>query len=189
MMLIEISEPGTILDMIVAFFVGIGGLYLFYKVRSIVNSKNMIGVERLDYLEKQLIDMKIKLDAIEMQGFEQKGGDPNMELRQLLEKLIKNAGQTPHATQVKPEEPELAARFDSNNVVDRVLYLITQKDMTSRDIQVTLRRSREHTSRIMKKLFEDGYVHRTGSKPYIYSITQKGRDRIVVEDQENIIPV
>ena len=51
--------------------------------------------------------------------------------------------------------------------------------MTSRDIQITLKRSREHTSRLMKKLFEDGYVQRNvESKPYTYSITQKGIAKI-----------
>ena len=53
--------------------------------------------------------------------------------------------------------------------------LITSKAMTSRDIQITLKKSREHTSRLMKKLFEDGFVQRnTESKPYTYSITEKG---------------
>jgi len=51
--------------------------------------------------------------------------------------------------------------------------------MTSRDIQITLGRSREHTSRLMKKLFEDGYVKRnTSSKPYTYSITNKGKEKL-----------
>ena len=51
--------------------------------------------------------------------------------------------------------------------------------MTSRDIQITLKRSREHTSRLMKKLFEDGLVQRnTESKPYTYSITEKGKTKI-----------
>jgi len=51
--------------------------------------------------------------------------------------------------------------------------------MTSRDIQITLGRSREHTSRLMKKLFEDGYVKRnTISKPYTYSITNKGKEKL-----------
>jgi len=51
--------------------------------------------------------------------------------------------------------------------------------MTSRDIQITLGRSREHTSRLMKKLFEDGYVKRnTNSKPYTYSITDKGKEKL-----------
>ena len=47
--------------------------------------------------------------------------------------------------------------------------------MTSRDIQITLKKSREHTSRLMKKLFEEGLVQRnTETKPYTYSITEKG---------------
>ena len=60
-----------------------------------------------------------------------------------------------------------------------MLHLITKKDMTSRDIQITLKKSREHTSRLMKKMFEDGYVQRnTESKPYTYSITEKGISKV-----------
>ena len=51
--------------------------------------------------------------------------------------------------------------------------------MTSRDIQITLKKSREHTSRLMKKLFEEGFVQRnTESKPYTYSITEKGISKV-----------
>jgi len=65
------------------------------------------------------------------------------------------------------------------NATDYVLKLITNRSMTSRDIQITLGRSREHTSRLMKKLFEDGYVKRnSNSKPYTYSITNKGKEKL-----------
>ena len=38
------------------------------------------------------------------------------------------------------------------------------------------KKSREHTSRLMKKLFESGLVERnTETKPYTYSITEKGK--------------
>jgi len=61
------------------------------------------------------------------------------------------------------------------NPFNYVLHLITNKAMTSRDIQITLKKSREHNSRLMKKMFEEGYVQRnTESKPYTYSITEKG---------------
>ena len=71
------------------------------------------------------------------------------------------------------------ANIEYTNPTDHVLHLITDKDMTSRDIQITLKRTREHTSRLMKKLFEDGLVQRnTESKPYTYSITEKGRSKI-----------
>jgi predicted transcriptional regulator len=62
---------------------------------------------------------------------------------------------------------------------DYVLHLITNKAMTSRDIQITTKRSREHTSRLMKKLFESGLVQRNiETKPYTYSITEKGKSKV-----------
>ena len=60
-----------------------------------------------------------------------------------------------------------------------VLEKITQGPMTSRDIEVTFGKSREHVSRLMKKLFEDGFVNRdTSARPYRYTITDKGRERV-----------
>lgn len=127
--------------------------------------------------------MKIRLDAIEIQGFEQKTEDPNLELKQFLEKLAKNqqiVGKSVEPlikTEIMNKEEPVSIRMpnlDHNNATDYVLHLITNKAMTSRDIQITLKRSREHTSRLMKKLFEDGYVQRnTNTKPYTYSITKK----------------
>jgi CTP-dependent riboflavin kinase len=78
--------------------------------------------------------------------------------------------------------------LDHNNATDYVLHLITDKAMTSRDIQITLKRSREHTSRLMKKLFDDGYVKRnTSTKPYTYSITEKGKEKINVLQSSSLI--
>ena len=69
--------------------------------------------------------------------------------------------------------------MDHTNPTDYVLHLITDKAMTSRDIQITLKRSREHTSRLMKRLFEDGFVQRNiETKPYTYSITEKGKAKV-----------
>jgi len=60
-----------------------------------------------------------------------------------------------------------------------VLKKITEGPMTSRDIEVTFGKSREHVSRLMKKLFEDDFVGRdTSIRPYRYTITDKGRERI-----------
>ena len=186
-MLIEIPEPEVILSMILAFIVGIVGLYAYFKIRPFVKTKSEVfdasQTERLEYYERQLIDMKIRLDALEIQGIEQKVEDPNLELKQFLEKLAKNEVQErPIEVENKPEvvpEKEIPKPVIQNltptNPVDYVLHLITNKAMTSRDIQITLKKSREHTSRLMKKMFEEGYVQRnTESKPYTYSITDKG---------------
>jgi len=186
-MLVEIPEPEVILSVILAFIIGIGGLYAYLKIRPFVKTKSEVfdasQTERLEYYERQLIDMKIRLDALEIQGIEQKVEDPNLELKQFLEKLAKNEVQKkPIEVENKPEvvpEKEIPKpviqSLTPTNPVDYVLHLITNKAMTSRDIQITLKKSREHTSRLMKKMFEEGYVQRnTESKPYTYSITEKG---------------
>ena len=192
-MLVEIPEISVILGVILAFIVGIIGLYMYTKIRPLVKIRNEVfdasQAERLEYYERQLIDMKIRLDAFEIQGIEQKVEDPNLELKQFLEKLAKNQVQErPIEVINKPEiVPDKASSTPSipnivpTNPIDYVLHLITDKDMTSRDIQITLKKSREHTSRLMKKMFEDGYVQRnTESKPYTYSITEKGMAKVDV---------
>jgi len=191
-MLIEIPEPEVILGVILAFIVGIVGLYAYFKIRPFVKTRgeefDASQAERLEFYEKQLIDMKIRLDALEIQGIEQKiDDDPNLELKQFLEKLAKNeVKEKPTEDVSKPEIVSKKVISIPNipnvipaNPIDYVLHLITNKDMTSRDIQITLKKSREHTSRLMKKMFEDGYVQRnTESKPYTYSITEKGMAKV-----------
>lgn len=200
-MLIEIPDPEVILGVIVSFVVGLVGLYSYYKIRPFIKTKSEVidssQLERLEYYERQLIDMKIRLDAIEIQGFEQKTEDPNLELKQFLEKLAKNNQVTekpvesPIKTEIMNKEEPVSIRMpnlDHNNATDYVLHLITNKAMTSRDIQITLKRSREHTSRLMKKLFEDGYVQRNiNTKPYTYSITKKGKEKLETIQVNSII--
>ena len=191
-MLIEIPDPEVILGVIVAFLIGLIGLYGYYKVRPFIKSRNEMGdvsqSERLEYYERQLIDMKIRLDALEIQGIDQNVEDPNVELKSFLEKLAKNEIQEKLTAQeiIEPEvvvekassTPEVV-EIGYSNPTNHVLHLITNKSMTSRDIQITLKKSREHTSRLMKKLFEDGLVQRnTETKPYTYSITEKGISKV-----------
>ncbi len=193
-MLVEIPDPEVILGVILAFLIGLGGLYLFFKVRPFIKSSSDIAdptqTERLEYYERQLIDMKIRLDALDIQGIEEKPIDPNLELKQFMEKLLENnVESTKEVVVVKEPEVSVEKPVSVPNIpgiehvspTDYVLSLITNKAMTSRDIQITIKRSREHTSRLMKKLFESGLVQRnTETKPYTYSITEKGKSKVEV---------
>ena len=197
-MLIEIPDPEVILGVILAFLIGLGGLYFFFKLRPFIKSSSDVAdptqVERLEYYERQLIDMKIRLDSLEIQGVEENPIDPNLELKQFIEKLVETKEPEKEIEVVKEPEIVLEKQISTPNLsniepvspVDYVLQLITNKDMTSRDIQITTKRSREHTSRLMKKLFESGLVERnTETKPYSYSITEKGKEKInnIASDQ------
>jgi len=197
-MLIEIPDPEVILGVILAFLIGLGGLYFFFKIRPFIKSSSDVAdptqVERLEYYERQLIDMKIRLDSLEIQGVEENPVDPNLELKQFIEKLVETKEPEKEIEVIKEPEVVLEKQVSTPNLsniepvspVDYVLQLITNKAMTSRDIQITTKRSREHTSRLMKKLFESGLVQRnTETKPYSYSITEKGKEKIndIVSDQ------
>ena len=181
-MLVEIPDPEVILGIVVAFFVGVFVLYLFSKLKPYIKFKQGVNdpdtLERLEYYERQLIDMKIRQDAMDLEGLSTRLGDSMPEEVEVDERPTKSIERRVKGEVVESKfiEAPRAPNMGYQNATEYVLRLITDKPMTSRDIQITLGRSREHTSRLMKKLFEDGYVTRnTNSKPYTYSITEKGR--------------
>jgi Winged helix DNA-binding domain len=58
-----------------------------------------------------------------------------------------------------------------------VLGLISGGPKTSGEIKEVIGRSREHTSRLLKMLFEEGFVARKDkSRPFVYELTEKGRN-------------
>jgi len=68
-MLVEIPDPELILGIILTFFGGLGALYLFYKLKSHYSKpelKDDSYFPRFEFYEKQLIDMKITLDSLEI---------------------------------------------------------------------------------------------------------------------------
>lgn len=183
-MLIEIPDPEVIFGVVVAFFVGVFVLYIINKLKPYVKFKDGVGdpaaLERLEYYERQLIDMKIRMDAMDLEGLSTKLVESVPEEVEIEERPARSVERKVkrEIVETKPIEAPRAPNMGYQNATEYVLRLITDKPMTSRDIQMTLGRSREHTSRLMKKLFEDGYVTRnTSSKPYTYSITEKGKEK------------
>jgi len=182
-MLVEIPDPEIILGIIAAFLIGVFGLYLFIKIKPYVKFKPSMNdpshFERLEFYERQLIDMKIRLDALDLDNYSTKLYHPEPETMSVEHTSNKNE-RVHHKEIVGDPQEQRVPNMGYQNATDYVLKLITSKPMTSRDIQITLGRSREHTSRLMKKLFDDGYVKRnTNSKPYTYSITNKGKEKLV----------
>ena len=188
-MIIDIPDAGIILVAVLAFLSGLVTLYLYNKTRSVRVLEKIAPTnsERVDYYEKELIDMKIRLDAMELDG-------ETFTKPDLPTKKIKSF-ETP---EVEKEEfvapkPKAAPRVPNMSFEDSVTFVlkkITEGPMTSRDIEVTFGKSREHVSRLMKKLFEDGFVGRdTSARPYRYTITDKGRERISSSEGSVVEPL
>jgi predicted transcriptional regulator len=65
------------------------------------------------------------------------------------------------------------------DTLEQILLMLREKPMTTRQIQERVGRTREHTSRIMKGLYDSGFVIRdTSSKPFKYSITDTGLQQL-----------
>lgn len=176
-MLVEIPDPQVIIGVIVAFVVGVLGMVIYGKIKVFSSQKGADPgyLSRLEYYERQLIDMKIRMDALDLDEVA-----PPQEVIEKVEPVLEKKAPEPVKKEAekavsKPRMPNM----DFNGIAEHVLGLITVKEMTSRDIQITIGRSREHTSRLMKRLFEEGLVERNEKrKPFTYKITGKGRAKI-----------
>jgi predicted transcriptional regulator len=182
-MLVEIPDLNVIFGLVSAFIGGLFTLFVYSRLKADSASNNQIKAdsERLEFYERQLIDLKIKLDAIDLENLSFSQEIPQNVVKneekpvQIVEKQV----------QIMPEQVPVPATVEktpnmsSGDIVEAVLRLITNKSRTSRDIQITLGKSREHISRTMKKMSDNGLVERnTNAKPYSYSITQNGLSKL-----------
>ena len=182
-MLVEIPDLNVIFGLVSAFIGGLFTLFVYSRLKADSASNNQIKAdsERLEFYERQLIDLKIKLDAIDLE---------NLSFSQEIpQDIVKNEEKPVQVVekqvQTVPEQVSVSARVErtpnmsSGDIVEAVLRLITDRSRTSRDIQITLGKSREHISRTMKKMSDGGLVERnTNAKPYSYSITQNGLSKL-----------
>ena len=182
-MLVEIPDLDVIFGLVLAFIGGLFTLFVYSKLKAISasNDQTKQDSERLEFYERQLIDLKIKLDAIDLENLSFSQETPQNVVKneekpvQVVEKKVQIVPEQVPA----PVRVERTPNMSSGDIVEAVLRLITDRSRTSRDIQITLGKSREHISRTMKKMSDDGLVERnTNAKPYSYSITQTGLSRL-----------
>jgi CRP-like cAMP-binding protein len=68
---------------------------------------------------------------------------------------------------------------ESTETETKVLHLLVEGPRTSAQIKEEVGRSREHTARLMKALFDRGLVVRNDkNKPYVYEITESGKSYV-----------
>ena len=182
-MIIEIPDLDVILGLILAFIGGLVTLFVYSKLKAISasNDQTKADLERMEFYERQLIDLKIKLDAIDLENltFSQETPQNIVKNEEKPAQVVQKPVEIVPEPAPNPPKVERAPNMSSDNIVEAVLRLITDKSRTSRDIQITLGKSREHISRTMKKMTDDGLVERnTNAKPYSYSITQMGLSKL-----------
>lgn len=175
-MLVDI-DVSLILSVVASFVIGLACITVYNKIKPRLSAQTndlKILLDKVQYYENLLIDMKIRLDSMEMT---QEYKEP---IQAEIPKPPEKKRELEPVVPLKEEKvKERTHNMNFGSATDYVLRLITEKPMTSRDIQVTIGRTREHTSRMMKKLYEEGLVERDmQTKPFTYKITEKGLVRL-----------
>jgi len=96
--------------------------------------------------------------------------------------VVQQGQQSASQTESRPESPEsqpLPAPIALDETQLAVLRLLGEGQKNTRQLTDALVKSREHTARLMKGLFERGFVGRNSStKPFVYQLTDAGRRRL-----------
>jgi predicted transcriptional regulator len=74
---------------------------------------------------------------------------------------------------------------DTTDMTRFVLRVLSERPMNTIEIQSKISRTREHTSRFMKRLFLEGLVSREmNTKPFVYTLTDEGRKQLKVSHSD-----
>ena len=158
---------------------------------------------RLKYIEKMVVDLRVQIDNLELREAYQynphsseKASDisPESYSQSMTSQQESQSRMEQHITPIPTEQaglviqPNVSVNTKSslqdiqNGTMDYILKLLSERPRTSREIQYSIGRTREHTSRLMKRLYELRLVDRqSNSGPYKYAITEAGRIKLNVQ--------
>ena len=173
--------------------------YIFSTDRESINSVISNYLAKSRYFEKQLAQLHVRMDQIESQLNEGDKSSPKM-ITGISSTSPDNIDIISHdraspndirSQNVTGEGDKLVITSQPyskgySDVTEYVLNLLIQKPLTSKELQHIIGRSREHTSRLLKKLYESELLYRDfSSRPFRYSITDEGRRWLEERPQVN----
>jgi DNA-binding transcriptional ArsR family regulator len=124
---------------------------------------------RLSDMDMRIIDVMAKVDVYGVKSA-RTSAIPSAQPAQIP---MKSETGTVAATIREASLPQVAG---GQEVDKRILEMLSQGPKTSGQIKQVIGKSREHTARLMKILFEKGLVTRNDeTKPYMYQLTESGK--------------
>jgi hypothetical protein len=142
-----------------------------YKVNeAVVEAVVLEYTRRLSDYDKTISQIRAKVDIMEMRAQPYEIGSEHPSHPQ---PHVAPVSEPVTITQHAPIEREV------NGTTDYILKLLVERPRTSREVQLAIGRTREHTARLMKKLHDLGLVSRDiTTKPFRYNITDAGQEML-----------
>ncbi|HET7146972.1 MAG TPA: helix-turn-helix domain-containing protein [Candidatus Nitrosopolaris sp.] len=151
---------------------------------------------KLQEFERIIGELKVKIDTVELRvpahptsqtsdSTSDMTRDSSVDVKTVSEsksQLEEHHSQTSDTMETTSiTQPSNITSLKSNSALhhqtsDYILELLVEKSRNSREIQKAIGKTREHTSRLMRKLYESNLVSRdSNNKPFKYHITDQGR--------------
>jgi DNA-binding transcriptional ArsR family regulator len=170
---------------------------------------------RLKHIEDIVVGLRIRIDSLELRedynnlGLRKKSSDidakhhshyiSSHEMSQTQQANITSVPQqanitsvpqqeyaSPISQQLTPVDTRTNLEDVQNGTMEYILKLLNERPRSSREIQLSIGRTREHTSRLMKRLYESHLVDRqSNSRPYKYTITHAGLVKINLPSEKD----
>ena len=185
-MIIDLSflDSDLVISGVLAFLAGMASVMVYFRVRN-------VGVDRRYRADGTVIEAVVLEYTRRLRDYDNVIAELSakvdiMEVRSETPRTV--TSQPSHHAQphvAPPSEPVTITQHanvenqDANGTTDYILKLLAERPLTSREVQQSVGRTREHTARLMKRLHDSGLVSRdVNSKPFRYNITDAGRERL-----------
>jgi hypothetical protein len=183
-MIIDPTSLGSdlVISGIFAFLVGMVSMTVYTRLKTtfeegryktneaVIEAVVLEYTRRLHDYDKVIAELRAKVDIVEsrIKPHEVVSQDPSQPQPHVA-LMSEPVTVTQHA----------AIEKEVNSTTDYIFKLLAERPRSSREVQLAIGRTREHTARLMKKLHGLGLVSRDiNTKPFRYNITDAGRQML-----------
>lgn len=183
-MIIDPTSSGSdlVISGIFAFLVGMVSMTVYTRLKTtfeegqyktneaVIEAVVLEYTRRLHDYDKVISELRAKVDIVEsrIKPHEVVSQDPSQPQPHVA-LMSEPVTVTQHA----------AIEKEVNSTTDYIFKLLAERPRSSREVQLAIGRTREHTARLMKKLHGLGLVSRDiNTKPFRYNITDAGRQML-----------
>ena len=132
---------------------------------------------RLSVMDARIIDMMAKVEIYSTQSSQDRRAKPAISEQRRPQPVNPPSPSVEPKTSQTSQVPAIRVGPEAKDEIEmQILRSLVEGPETSNEIKGIIDRSREHTARLMKILYEKGLVIRNDrNKPYVYEITDGGR--------------
>ncbi len=162
------------------------------EILEVIENKKQL---QIDNIILKLNDIQIRMDLLESKVSQSKNQSPYEHMvDNTITNITENYDNTSHhndinditqqsipkTSQIEKVKSKTIILNDKHNATEHyILKIILKESLTSNEIKNAIGRTREHTSRLMKKLYELQLVDRDiTTKPFKYKLTEQGKKYI-----------